>query len=141
MLGLTSTCKLGSTFFLYCSLCLLPFMCISLAFGSLNLHSQSLQLKLTVLPWSFLTSSMYSCPTGVTSFSPRILSGSPSSSLSSLLDVEAADVLRLSPDLEEVGSTLTSTVFTSKVFSWVPPMKVIFGVDRTFFGSGNGSDV
>lgn len=27
---------------------------------------------------------------------------------------------------------MTSTVFTSKVLSWVPPMKVIFGVDRTF---------
>ncbi|RNA33084.1 hypothetical protein BpHYR1_050849 [Brachionus plicatilis] len=38
-----STTKLGSTFFLYASLCLLPLVCMSLALGSLNLQSHSLQ--------------------------------------------------------------------------------------------------
>ena len=45
---------------LYWRRCRRPFRCISLAFGSLNLHSHSLQLKLTVLPCSLRTSSMYS---------------------------------------------------------------------------------
>lgn len=47
---------------LYCSRWRLPFICISFAFGSLNLHSHSLQLKLIVFPCSFFTSSIYSCP-------------------------------------------------------------------------------
>lgn len=37
------------------------------------------------------------------------------------LELEAVEVLRLSADLVDVGSTLTSTVFTSRVLSWVPP--------------------
>ena len=37
------------------------------------------------------------------------------------LELEAVEVLRLSADLVDVGSTLTSTVFTSSVLSWVPP--------------------
>lgn len=40
---------------LYWSLCRLPFKCISLALGSLKLHSQSLQWKRITFPSSFLT--------------------------------------------------------------------------------------
>lgn len=40
---------------LYCSRCLLPFKCISLAFGSLKLHSHSLQWNRITFPSSFLT--------------------------------------------------------------------------------------
>lgn len=48
--GFTSTTKSGLTFFLYCSRWRRPFMCISLAFGSLNRHSHNLQLNETTLP-------------------------------------------------------------------------------------------
>jgi hypothetical protein len=48
--GLTSTINSGFTFFLYCSRCLRPFMCISLAFGSLKRHSHNLQLKDMTFP-------------------------------------------------------------------------------------------
>ena len=67
--GLRSTTRSGLTFFLYWRRCLLPFMCISLALGSLNLHSQSLHRKLTTFPSSFFTSSIQSNPTGWTTFS------------------------------------------------------------------------
>ena len=59
----------GLTFFLYWSRCLRPFMCISLALGSLNLHSHNLQLKLVTFPSAFLISSMQSKPTGWITFS------------------------------------------------------------------------
>lgn len=55
--GLTSTIKSGLTFFLYCKRWRRPFMCISFALGSLNRHSQSLQLKDTILPVSWNTMS------------------------------------------------------------------------------------
>jgi len=48
--GFTSTTNSGFTFFLYWSLWRRPFICISFAFGSLNRHSHSLQLKLITLP-------------------------------------------------------------------------------------------
>lgn len=44
--GFTSTTRSGLTFFLYCRRWRRPFMCISLALGSLKRHSHSLQLKL-----------------------------------------------------------------------------------------------
>lgn len=53
--GFTSTTNSGFTFFLYCSRWRRPFMCISLAFGSLNRHSHNLQLKLITLPEKIIT--------------------------------------------------------------------------------------
>lgn len=53
--GFTSTTNSGFTFFLYWSRWRRPFMCISLAFGSLNRHSHNLQLKLITLPEKIIT--------------------------------------------------------------------------------------
>ena len=53
--GFTSTTNSGFTFFLYWSRWRRPFMCISLAFGSLNRHSHNLQLKLITLPEKITT--------------------------------------------------------------------------------------
>lgn len=151
--GFTSTTKSGLTFFLYCSLCLLPFMCISFAFGSLKRHSHNLQLKLItcnkyVYTLNIQFDSLYSSSNLLFRLrfwfpqcSPDQLAGCPARVCPQCPPLSCRRYLRAGPDLLIVQSL--SLVSRRRTYGHLRqlPAPVTVSVCRAWCATGRPSDV